>query len=790
MNPLLEQFLSESRDFLQSIGETLMLLEADPDNVELMATLFRMVHTLKGNSGLFDFPEMTRVLHAGEDLMDGVRDGRVGYSKALADGLLDAMDFVGVLCDEIEVDGEIRASHADNSIYLATALLQLLGSVTVAAIATATPQLFPGNCEGIPDQGAFSLLDGVPESVCMEAYRRACAGATVQWLEYSPAEECFFQGEDPFFQARNTPGLVWGIITARKPWPNLSAMNTYQCALNFHVLAIVSRKELDEYFRYMRDRIRLHTVPISFLVRPSGTHAEGPIYEDFVGKALDCLEVRDLAALGILARAQLDKSSSGLWLASALRWLLLMLELQPENKDAMAGLIDALRHLDFPVPYRAAFDATPKQVPVQLIGQGAVNKPKICAELVDPTPYESKIAASAGISIVPKSIKVDQSKIDRMMNLIGEIVVSKNTLPYLAVRAEAVFGSRELSREIKTQYSIINRIAEELQDAILQMRMMPVSVIFQRFPRLVRDTSNRLGKEVHLSLEGEETEAEKNIIESLGDPLIHIIRNSLDHGIEQPAVRRAAGKPDVGKLAIRAKQESDRIVIEISDDGKGIDPVAIKNKAYERGLIDQETHERLSDQDAINLVFAPGFSTMDVVSDLSGRGVGMDVVRSAVEKINGTIALESETGKGTVVRISLPLSMAITNVMIVEADGQYFGMPMDSVVETVRVSRTEIRPVLDGLAAVLRDRIVPLKSINTLLGLAAPPKPNAEDEMAVLVVHFGNDLVGLLVDDFHETVDIILKPMAGLLAGISAYSGSALLGDGSVLMVLNVKEIL
>jgi len=168
----------------------------------------------------------------------------------------------------------------------------------------------------------------------------------------------------------------------------------------------------------------------------------------------------------------------------------------------------------------------------------------------------------------------------------------------------------------------------------------------------------------------------------------------------------------------------------------------------------------------------------------------MDVVRSAVEKINGTIALESETGKGTVVRISLPLSMAITNVMIVEADGQYFGMPMDSVVETVRVSRTEIRPVLDGLAAVLRDRIVPLKSINTLLGLAAPPKPNAEDEMAVLVVHFGNDLVGLLVDDFHETVDIILKPMAGLLAGISAYSGSALLGDGSVLMVLNVKEIL
>jgi two-component system chemotaxis sensor kinase CheA len=306
----------------------------------------------------------------------------------------------------------------------------------------------------------------------------------------------------------------------------------------------------------------------------------------------------------------------------------------------------------------------------------------------------------------------------------------------------------------------------------------------------VRDTANRLGKEVSLVLEGEETEADKNIIESLGDPLLHIVRNSLDHGFEPPEVRSAAGKPMAGTLTIRARQESDRVLIEISDDGKGIDPEVIKRKAYEKGLIDEAVLERLSDQEAVNLVFASGFSTVEVVSDLSGRGVGMDAVRTAVEKVNGSVTLESEKGRGTRIRLSLPLSMAITNVMIVESDGQIFGVPMESVVETVRIARSAIRTIKKSLATVLRGRIVPLKSINSLLGIDAPPKANGEEELAVLVVRLGEEPVGLLVDDFRETMDILLKPMSGVLSGLPGYAGSALMGDGSVLMVLNVRELM
>jgi two-component system chemotaxis sensor kinase CheA len=268
------------------------------------------------------------------------------------------------------------------------------------------------------------------------------------------------------------------------------------------------------------------------------------------------------------------------------------------------------------------------------------------------------------------------------------------------------------------------------------------------------------------------------------------VRNSLDHGLELPDVRAAAGKPRAGRLAIRARQESDSAVIEVSDDGRGIDPGVIRRKAYEKGLIDEQALERMSDEEAVNLVFRPGFSTAESVSDLSGRGVGMDVVRNAIDKVGGTIALTSRVGEGTTIRLSLPLSMAITNVMIVESDRQIFGVPMTQVVETVRLPRTDVRTIKTQKTVVLRDRLVPLRALNDLLAVNAEPVANADDELAALVVKTDGGQVGLLVDDFREVIDVILKPLPGELSKIGGYAGTALLGDGSVLMVLNPKELI
>ena len=903
MITLLEQFVTETRDALQDIGDMLMALESAPEDPERMHELFRLVHTLKGNSGLFDFPEMTRVLHAGEDLMDAVRHGYVKYSTELADRLLDTMDFVGLLCDAVDVGTAIDARFAADSARL-TAALRHLTAQTGAPERAAADNGGPTPTVDAATVAAAALaappLMGIPEAVRMAAYRQCAPDASLHWLTYVPEEACFFQGDDPFYQARRTPGLQWGGISARQQWPSLAQLDAYRCVLDFQMLSSASEADLLEYFRYMPDQVTIVAVPPLWLVLPQGLPGATGEGQDFLMDALDHLHVADLVSLGELARDRLENTDPGAWLASVLRWLLLMLEVDPNNGAALAAMIESLH--DFVPPAwselatgkhagnagiagNAAHDdtgvarvdheqiralaavmAVQRQIlrlPIETdshLGRtrAVVSVLRSCLKYrqsggpsasldtateaalasadagalvswidvhfpvmvkADDVPLSeakgaefSVCVASASVAtalrtevaelggkaakpgeeahVMSKPLNVDQAKIDRLMNLIGEMLVAKNALPYLAVRAETVFGVRELGREIKAQYAVINRIAEEMQGAIIEIRMTPVSSISQRFPRLVRDLSRKLGKDIALVLEGEETEADKNIIEALGDPLVHIVRNSLDHGFELPETRSAAGKPATGTLIIRASQQSDRMVIDIIDDGKGIDPEVIKRKAYEKGIIDEASLARLSNEDAINLVFAPGFSTLDVISDLSGRGVGMDVVRTAVERVNGTITLQSVAGQGTSIQLSLPLSIAISNVMIVESNGQAFGVPMDQVVETVRVRRDHIHTIKTAEAMVLRGVIVPLKSVNQLLGLSAPPLANEHHELAVLVVRVGEELVGLLVDDFRETMDIILKPMAGVLAGVSAYAGSALLGDGSVLMVLNVKELL
>ncbi len=386
-------------------------------------------------------------------------------------------------------------------------------------------------------------------------------------------------------------------------------------------------------------------------------------------------------------------------------------------------------------------------------------------------------------------LKVDQAKVDALMNLIAELVVSKNSLPFLARRAEDVYGSRDMGREIKDQYAVIDRLAQEMQRAIMDVRMLPVSEVFERFPRLVRDLSRKLNKHIELNVVGEDTAADKTIIESLGDPLIHLVRNAIDHGVESPEQRVAAGKPEAATIQLKAFQEGDQVIIEVSDDGKGIDPTAIRLKAFEKGMITEERADTLSDQEAINLIFLPGFSTIEEVSDLSGRGVGMDVVRTAVEKINGQVTVSSRKGEGSMVRLSLPLSMAVARVMMVEVGDTLFGVPMDGVAETVRVPRSSIRRIKRAEAFVLRDAIVPLVHMHTLLDLPHVPRRRWRRRRSWWLGSAATS-VGLVVDRLREGIDVILKPLEGVLAGMRVYSGSALLGDGRVLLVLNLKELL
>jgi two-component system chemotaxis sensor kinase CheA len=385
-----------------------------------------------------------------------------------------------------------------------------------------------------------------------------------------------------------------------------------------------------------------------------------------------------------------------------------------------------------------------------------------------------------------KVLKVDPERVDRLMELVSELVVAKNGLPFLARRAEEGLPPKRLAREIKERFAVLHRIADDLQASVMGMRMVPVSQVFRRFHRLVRDVAATLGKQIRLEVDGEDTAADKSVVEDLYEPLVHLLRNAMDHGIELPADREAAGKPPMGTIRLAATRRDDQVVIEISDDGRGIDPERIRAKAVEKGVIGAAEAAALDRDAALQLVFLPGFSTMDRASELSGRGVGMDVVRTMAARAGGTLSLDSTPGAGTRLTLSLPLTMTVSQVMVVEIGGVSFGVPFASIVETVRVAAGDVRRVGAHEVLVLRGRLVPVFRVARALDLGGSPP---RDDVAILVVRMHGEDVGLCVDAFHGRVDVILKPMDGVMKGFRLFAGTTLLGDGRVLLVLDLKEL-
>jgi two-component system chemotaxis sensor kinase CheA len=318
-------------------------------------------------------------------------------------------------------------------------------------------------------------------------------------------------------------------------------------------------------------------------------------------------------------------------------------------------------------------------------------------------------------------------------------------------------------------------------------RMLPVREALRGLPRAVRELSIRLGKDVDFVLQGEGVEADKAVVEGLFEPLLHLIRNALDHGIEPEQTRRNAGKPVRGRIDLRVRRQGDKIHVEIADDGRGIDPTWIRQVARGRGLHHEDALVAMSEAELVDLIFSPGFSTAGTVTDVSGRGVGMDAVRVAVEQLGGSVGVSSVPGEGTTIRLALPVTVMLTQIMVVRVGAESFGIPIDAIVETARLSREQVLPIGNGEAFVFRDKTVPLLYLSRLLhGGGAHP----QHDLRALLVSLGTDLVGVAVDGFGERMDIMLRPMTGILAGMSGYAGTALRGDGSVLMILDLPELM
>lgn len=732
MSALFEQFVLESRELLEAAGAALLRLERDPGDTIAVNDLFRALHTLKGATALFDMAPFTRMVHAGEDALMAVRDGRVAMTGELADRLLELLDTGAAWVDGLELSQSLPDDADAHARAQEAGLRAALGGPVESA-------------DGGTPTG-FAWVGELPE-----AERAKATGRTVTAIAYDPAEDCFFAGDDPLDLCRRIPDLLLLRIESARAWPPLTNLDPYRCTLRFRALSGAPKDELTRLFRGVPDQVLLASVAIPALAA----------------------EPAPLAAPDSLATAMLREQARILGLPGS----------HDETAARRAAVLRAVRNI------LAAEGRNAEGAALELAAEGPTDALIRCIEtLADGPAVVAPSAPAVPASQARRALRVDAERMDRLMALVAELVVAKGSLPYLARQAQEGHSADALAQGIKEAHGRIDSIVGELQDAVLRLRLLPLSRVFDPLTRLVRDTARRLGKPVELHLSGGETEADKDILDILGEPLLHLVRNGLDHGIEPPERRRAAGKPEVAALRVQAFQDSGGVVVEVSDDGAGIDAAAVRRKAVATGALTAEQAAALTEAEALRLIFLPGLSTSDSVSDLSGRGVGMDAVRGAVERAGGRVEVSSTPGVGTRFRLVLPLTMMVTRMVTVETAGALYGFPVTLVTGMQRIPHGAIRRMKHAESVVVQDAVVPLLRLRRLLNL--PEDERERSGEAVLLVDLGGQPVALVVDALQERADVVLKPMTGLLARLRGYAGTAVLGDGRLLLALNLRELL
>lgn len=563
-------------------------------------------------------------------------------------------------------------------------------------------------------------------------------------IEYEPRPRCFFDGDDPIGLLRQLPGLLALGIEPREPWPPLEEADPFACNLRLRAISQAPMAEARTLFRFVADQVWIGEVD---LPQPVDTDHD-PLLEAILAE-----QVRLLGA--------------------------------PSDGDEAPGRLDsvartaagALRH----------FGDSDRARQVEAAGREALAKgdPQLLVAALRDQPFTSDAPDAIGSS--GAALRIDPARLDVLADLSGEIIVARNALAFLVGQAEAGMPTADLLRGLRERGAEIDRLATRLQQGVMDLRLLPLGPVFRRFPRLVRETARELGKEAALVTRGEDTQVDKAIVDMLFEPLLHLVRNALDHGIEAPAERRAKGKPEKGVISLAARHQGERILIEVADDGQGMDEVAIRRAAVMRGLLSEDEAGALTREETLGLVFRAGFSTASQLSDLSGRGVGMDVVRTSVEAVGGRVELSSEPGQGTTCRLVLPIGMALTRVLVVRVGGERFGIPMDRAAGVLRLPRDAIHSVQGGRAFVLRERTVPMVALADLLGL---PHGQTWDEIPTIVIASGQGAVGLGVDAFEERLDVALRPPEGVLAAMPNLLGTTMRGDGRVLLVLDPERLL
>jgi two-component system, chemotaxis family, sensor kinase CheA len=750
MNAMLEQFVLEARELVNEASDELLALERLPGDQQRIDVVFRAFHTLKGGAAIADLPDMTQLLHVGEDLLSALRGRKLPCTSDIINALLACVDQVGHWLADIEATGRLPDLAAERAAVLAADLRRFLPRSSAETAVRADSE-FDWAAPIIADDPALSAKAG--------------HGAIVA-IAYDPQPNCFFDGDDPLGLLRKVPQLVFLDVRARSPWPDLQEVNPFACNLAFRALTLASRHDVGQVFRYIPDQVR-----IAEIARESASSAVAR------ERSSRDLARKILAAQRTLLAAPCPEKEFFGRLGAAIEVAKNVLRFA--GAEGGAARIEAVR-----AEATSARNAdVVLRVLDQLLSSAASDWSK--ADSVHDTE-----GAPAGDLPAIRTLRIEEAKVDRLLDVAGELIVAKNTMNDLAARIGAELGEGEIARAVRNQTAVIDRLVGQTHHSAVQLRMVPLAQAFRRLPRVVRDVSHELGKQAAITMKGEDTEADKSVVDAIFEPLLHVLRNALDHGIETPEERRSAGKPEQAEISLSAFRHGEHIVIELGDDGRGVDAAAVRRKAREQSLISDEEARELSDDQAIQLMFAEGLSTAAQVSQVSGRGVGLAAVRATVERLGGAVSVASQSGRGTTVRLALPLSMAFMRIMTIHAGGEVFGVPIEAIAETVRLPRAHILQIKSGEAFVLRDRIVPTCRLDRLLELPNAVTRDRGDDALILVTDAGGQTAGLEIDSIGERLDVVVKPMQGLLAEVQDYAGTTMLGNGRVLLVLNLGAVL
>lgn len=739
---ILQDFLVEAGEILEQLSEQLVELESRPDDADLLNAIFRGFHTVKGGAGFLQLNELVECCHIAENVFDILRKGERRVDSELMDVVLEALDAVNSMFSEVRERSPITA---------------------------ATPELLAALARLAEPQSADEVAPAPVAHVVEEPAAESESGDIT---------------DNEFEQLLDSLNAV----KAQAEAPTVTPVPAGDAAASDEITDAEFESLLDQL--HGKGQFAVDAVAPAAPAAPQAPKAAGDssditddefeaLLDQLHGKGNFAVDALESAIASVPTPAAPTAAAAGSDLITDHEFESLLDELHGKGKftevGATAGTATAASAA---VAAPVAKAAAPK--PVAKAPEPKAETPAPAAAAPAPARAPAAPPAEKPASEAETTVRVDTARLDEIMNMVGELVLVRNRL----VRLGANSADEAMSKAV----SNLDVVTADLQTAVMKTRMQPIKKVFGRFPRLVRDLARQLKKEINLELVGEETDLDKNLVEALADPLVHLVRNAVDHGIESPEEREASGKARGGKVILAAEQEGDHILLSISDDGKGMDPNVLRSIAVKRGVMDKDAADRLSDTECYNLIFAPGFSTKTEISDVSGRGVGMDVVKTKISQLNGSINIFSAKGQGSKIVIKVPLTLAIMPTLMVMLGNQAFAFPLVNVNEIFHLDLSTTN-VVDGQEVVIvRDKALPLFYLKRWLVSSAAHEEQREGHVVILSV--GTQRIGFVVDQLVGQEEVVIKPLGKMLQGTPGMSGATITGDGRIALILDVPSML